>query len=277
MTNKIPKLIWFMWLQGFDEAPMLIKKCYISWQKHNPDWKVVFLDEESVDKYVDFQQQTIKSKHISKEAYSDLVRINLLDKYGGVWVDATCFCCSPLATWLDEYTRSGFFGFYKPGRDRLISSWFLASAPNCRLTSIWRDESNKYWLDNNFTNQRNHFISDIFKKIFYWSRYATGFWFSFFARKIIKVYPYFWFHYLFGRIVQKDADCMKIWERTKKYSADIPLKLLYSGYFQPVSDEVKQFIDNKRSPLYKLTWKYDQSQYKEGCTLHYLLESDIAP
>jgi mannosyltransferase OCH1-like enzyme len=34
-TNDIPKIIWFMWLQGFDNAPILVKKCYDLWVKYN--------------------------------------------------------------------------------------------------------------------------------------------------------------------------------------------------------------------------------------------------
>jgi mannosyltransferase OCH1-like enzyme len=47
-VNGVPRTIGFMWLQGFDNAPMLIKKCFASWKRHNPNWNIVFLDEENM-------------------------------------------------------------------------------------------------------------------------------------------------------------------------------------------------------------------------------------
>jgi Capsular polysaccharide synthesis protein len=273
--NGIPKVIWFMWLQGLDNAPMLVKKCYDSWVKYNSDWNIVLLDEENIDMYLDFHNLAIKHGNVAKQAFSDLVRINLLAQYGGVWVDATCFCCIPLDTWLNEYTESGFFAFYKPGKDRLLSSWFLACTKNCSLVSKWCDKSNEYWSNNSFSGNRNHIIIMVLTIIFGRNTDTTRFWFSFLVRKVLKAYPYFWFHYSFGRVIQKDVESRQIWEETKKYTAAIPHTVLYSGLLQPLSEEIKQHIDGKQSPLYKLSWKYNVDKYKEGCTLHYLLESTL--
>jgi hypothetical protein len=264
-----------MWLQGFDEAPALVKKCYLSWRRYNSEWKVVFLNEGNIGEYLDLQKLEIKNENVTKQAFSDLVRINLLAQYGGVWVDATCLCCAPLNTWLGEYTKSGFFAFYKPGRDRLVSSWFLASTQDCYLVSKWRDESNQYWRNSSFSGGGNRLLIEILSMLFNHNTYMTKFWFSFFVRRIIRIYPYYWFHYLFGRVIQKDAQCMRVWTKTKKYSADIPHKVLFSGLLRPLPQEIKHYIDSKQSPLYKLAWRYDLSEYKEGCILHYLLESTL--
>jgi hypothetical protein len=273
--DDVPRIIWFMWLQGLDNAPMLIKKCYASWTTRNPGWKLVFLDKENIEEYLDLQAPVFRNENITKQALSDLVRVNILAQYGGVWVDATCFCCIPLDAWLNEYMGSGFFAFYKPGRDRLISSWFLACTKNSHLVSKWRDESNEYWSNNRFCNNRSRLIVDILTNMFGRNADTTKFWFSFFVRKIIKAYPYFWFHYLFERIIQKDAQCMRIWAETKKYSADIPHKILFSGLLRPLSNEIRQHIDSKQSPLYKLSWKYNIDEFEEGCALHYLMEAAL--
>jgi capsular polysaccharide synthesis protein len=264
-----------MWLQGFDNAPMIVKKCYASWATHNPGWKIVFLDEDNIDKYIDLRAPGIKHENITKQAFSDLARINLLAQHGGIWVDATCFCCVSLDTWLNEYMDSGFFAFYKPGRDRLISSWFLACTKNCHLVSKWRDESNEYWSNNNFSSNRSRLIVEVLTTVLSQNTNTSTFWFSLFVRKIVKAYPYFWFHYLFGRIVRKDKRCRQIWTDTKKYRADVPHKVQSSGLLHPLSNEIKRHIDEKQSPLYKLSWKYNVNEYKEGCTLHYLVESAL--
>jgi len=275
LFNGIPRVIWFMWLQGFDDAPMLVKKCWDSWRMRNSGWDIVFLDEGSLDKYLNLQSLGIRSENVSKQTLSDLVRINLLARYGGVWVDATCFCCVSLDAWLGEYTESGFFAFYKPGRDRLLSSWFLACAETCHLVSKWRDESNEYWNNNRLHNNNKSLVVEILTNIFGRNVDTTRFWFSLLIRKVFKVYPYFWFHYIFAKTIRKDARCWQIWAETKKYSADIPHEILFSGLLQPLSRELKQHIDDKQSPLYKLSWKYNVDKYKEGCVLYYLVESAL--
>ena len=274
---EIPRIIWIMWWQGFDKAPDLVKKCYFSWKKHNPTWKIILLDEKNLDEYIDVQNiVNINRRDITIQKVSNILRINLLKKYGGVWVDATCFCCVPLDTWLSNYTKSGFFAFANPGKDRLFSSWFLVSGKNGYLISKYCDEHNLFWNRNCFSNQytkQGLFIVKQLSRILNRNSYTTKWWFSWVVLKIIKVYPYFIFHYHFAKIIKEDTLFRRIWNETEKYSADIPHKVLSSGLLQPLSQEIKQYIDNSQSPLYKLTWKYKVDKFSEGCTLHYLLES----
>ena len=86
MDNTIPKKIWFLWLQGFDNAPLEVKECYESWVRLNPGWEVVFMDESDIAAYI-----TVPKWRVAKYVLSELLRINLLAKYGGVWADATCY------------------------------------------------------------------------------------------------------------------------------------------------------------------------------------------
>ena len=43
--------------------------------------------------------------------------------------------------------NASFFAFYKPGPDRELSSWFLASKENCPLVKIWCKFVNNIWSD----------------------------------------------------------------------------------------------------------------------------------
>ena len=72
----------------------------------------------------------LAGKAITYAAKSDFVRICILKKYGGLWVDATTYCTIPLDDWLEKYIQSGFFSFNLETRpkgqpDRLLSSYFL--------------------------------------------------------------------------------------------------------------------------------------------------------
>ena len=265
-NSDFPKTIWFLWLQGLDNAPLVVQKCYGSWLKHNPGWDIIFLDESNLANYI-----SLKPLQITQQALSDILRINLLAKYGGIWVDATCFCNQPLDEWLYNYITSGFFAFDKPANDRMISSWFMASAKGNYITLAYQNAVNNYWDTNPgltfFENSKWRFLNR------YLQRRSPQLWFSTLVTKVLKVYPYFWFHYLFERIYLADEKVRQLWDQTPKISADIPHKLQFEGLFNRLNAQTKAEIDNKISQVYKLTWKYHPSAYQEGTIMHYLLSS----
>lgn len=81
----IPKIIHYCWFGKGKKSP-LINKCIESWNKYCPDYKIIEWNEENFD---------INNNRFTKEAYesrkyafvSDYVRLYVLNKYGGVYVD----------------------------------------------------------------------------------------------------------------------------------------------------------------------------------------------
>ena len=263
-SERFPKKIWFLWLQGMAAAPVVVKKCYESWVVQNNGWEIIFLDRGNLHIYFDLPAITL-----TDQALSDIIRINLLGQYGGVWVDATCFCNKPLDTWIYNYIGQGFFAFERPGPDRMISSWFIASCKNSYITSALQSAVNGYWKANPklifYERSRWPFLAKYLPK-------HPQQWFEFFYTKILKIHPYFWFHFLFERIYIQDEKMKKCWDATPKISADIPHRLQNIGLFGPLSVEVKDEIDGGISPLYKLVWKYKPSDIQPDSILDYLLE-----
>ena len=266
MDNNLPKTIWFLWLQGLTEAPLVVKQCYESWLKHNSDWKIIFLDEHNIADHVSLPQHKV-----TNQAYSDILRINLLAKFGGVWVDATCFCTKPLNEWLYDNMASGFFAFERPGPDRMISSWFIACDKYNFIANAYQKVVNAYWD----ASPKMVYIEDSRWRFMnkYLQKQGTEVWFSAFVSKVLRVHPYFWFHYLFEHVYLKDANFKELWDTSPKISSDIPHKLQFAGLFKPLSDEVKAEIDHKTAPLYKLTWKYDTAKSLEKTNIDYLFKS----
>jgi len=265
-SNEFPKTIWFLWLQGIEAAPFIVKKCYESWIKHNSTWNVILLNENNLADYC-----LIKFPNIAAQAQSDIIRINLLATHGGIWVDATCFCVQPLDAWIGGYMATGFFAFNKPGPDRLISSWFMACNKNNYIATVYQKEVNGYWETNKglrLTENSNwKFLGD------YLAKRDTKIWFGFFITHLLSIYPYFWFHYLFEKIYRSYNKVKEIWDKTAKISADLPHALQFSGLLNPINEEIKENIDNKITPVYKLTWKYDTNECTPGSILSYLLTS----
>lgn len=269
---EIPKTIWMLWLQGIDNAPDVVQKCYLSWQRHNPDWVINMLDEDTMRQFVDIEMIIKKNRNgINNQHIADILRINLLNKYGGVWVDSTCFCCQPLDNWINDYALAGFFAFYGPGRDRLFDNWFLASAKGNYLVQKQCEQVNRFFRENEFNYDNKKRFDRKLESIVEKHRILTGLSFSFLINKILKIYPYFWFHYLFNQIIRKDKECRRIWEEAKKVSAQEPLKLQLAGLLRPVTAEIKKELDLNKQFLHKLTWKYDKSKFSEECVLAYVL------
>lgn len=274
--DKIPRKIWILWYQGVSDAPFIVQRCIESWIKQNPTWEVIILESSNIDKYVtlDIPEETLANLPLAHQ--SDLIRLLLLSKYGGVWCDATTLCNIPLDMWIDEYTESQFFMFEKPGADRLISNWFIASQKNSPICLKLYNELKSYWMKNNFTppNIPQRILNRVLSKILNRSDKTTKYWFNPVVTEFLKIYPYFVFHYLFERLISVDIESKTIWHSTKKLSATPPHLIQKLGFFTYPDDAIKKKINNNKAPLYKLTWKFDETKYTSSTLLHYVLEEN---
>lgn len=97
--NQAP--IWFFWDQGWDNLPLVLKMNFMAIKKHSNHHPVIFLSESKLSEYINLNPTIFRLKHqrvISLAHFSDIVRTNLLAKYGGLWIDSTIY----LADELDE-------------------------------------------------------------------------------------------------------------------------------------------------------------------------------
>ncbi len=271
---KIPRQIWILWYQGLSEAPFIVRKCIDSWINENPNWDVIVLDKDNLNDYIDDALPPEKMEKLSFTKRSDLFRLQLLTKFGGVWADATTLCMKPLDNWIDEYAESGFFAFSKPGEDRILSSWFIAGSKDCPIITKWSERFIAHFYRNNFNNEgllkqkMIKFLSKFFNKDIYTTRY----WLSPIVTKILRIYPHFIIHYVFERVIYTNYGCKTIWNNTKKISADLPHKIQTLGLFSSLNENIISEIIKKHTPIYKLTLYYDHDKYSPSTLLYFLLE-----
>ncbi len=91
------KYIWVFWYQGEENAPVIVKKCIESIKKNSLDYEVIVLNKQNIKKYIDIPEVILKKLEngiITLTHFSDLLRMGLLSKQGGIWVDATCYITS---------------------------------------------------------------------------------------------------------------------------------------------------------------------------------------
>jgi len=132
------KTIWMLWFQGWENAPKLAHKVKQAWIKLNPDWKVICLDEKTLPLYIDLQFKDC----MGYQARSDLVRLSLLNKYGGVWADASLVPFIPLDDWIyDALQPVGFWMFHGRDYGKGPASWFIISIKQSYIIKKWSERS----------------------------------------------------------------------------------------------------------------------------------------
>ena len=148
--------IWFMWLQGIDEAPELVKNNYDILSKICGANDIKLVSLKNLDQYIELPEFIIEKWNkgiISNTHLSDLIRLELLNRYGGIWIDSTVMpTCDKIPDYL---TESDFFvpQILKPGRDGkaiYISSWLMAGKKNNVVIRNTLDILYEYWKNNDF-------------------------------------------------------------------------------------------------------------------------------
>jgi hypothetical protein len=238
-----PKVIWSLWLQGPEAAPDLVRACLASWTNQNPGWVHHILTRDTLPLFLPEagKEGSLLARDLSPAALSDVVRIELLSRFGGVWVDATCYCLQPLDDWLTEAMRAGFFAFSQPGPNRMLSSWFLSSEPASPILRAWKRRTEAFW------EQRR------------------------------EAEDYFWLHHLFRVAYDEDPSVRATWEVVPKISADGPH--CFYPYEQsllgPIDPDRLRMVETAKMRVLKLTHKLDHSRGIAGTAYHYLCQREL--
>ena len=157
-VNDVPKIIWTAWLQGLDHAPEIVKVCLESLSAHLPGYDVRVLDMDNFRQWVDLPEETIekyRKGRIPPASFSDLLRLAVLRKYGGVWMDATVYCSGfgnkqLKARWQRiMQSELTLFRYFRSGEAQPVglSTWFVAAVPGQRNVAAVLDMLLAYWHD----------------------------------------------------------------------------------------------------------------------------------
>lgn len=144
--------IWTCWWQGEEAMPDIVRACYNAMRLHADNHPVVLVTEKNYKEYVDMPEYIIrklKDGTIDLTHFSDILRMMLLQRHGGIWADSTLLLPAKHA---DEFIRpdSVFWSchhkpiYYNISKGGWVS-FFVASGKGNLLPSFIADMHLAYW------------------------------------------------------------------------------------------------------------------------------------
>lgn len=160
-SNKV----WICWFQGEKDAPELIQTCIQSMKNQLQGREVIVLTEENISDYTEIPDYIIdkyKKGWISRAHYSDILRVELLCRHGGLWVDATVLNTGGDFTNLELplFVYKSLDLSRKDSQAVVASSWLISSFSNHPILLYTRKLLWEYWKRNN--SLCNYFLFHIF-------------------------------------------------------------------------------------------------------------------
>lgn len=142
--------IWVCWMQGYDNAPIIVKKCIDS-IRISTNHPVHIITKDNIDTFIqlpDYIMEKYNKQIITNAQFSDILRMCLLSQYGGIWIDATIFVPGKLPEKIFQYQ------FYtckrKPQKSGYVSNYMWTSflngcQKNCIVQKVVNDLFLAYW------------------------------------------------------------------------------------------------------------------------------------
>lgn len=225
------KKIWVCWLQGYEQAPPIVKQCIKSIKQHSFEIEVVLLDNNSLSQYItipSYIEEKNKRGIIPNAHYADYIRLMILSKFGGIWIDSTTF----LTNKLPEYVISSDLFCFKcqPIGKVLASNWLISSIANHPIINQVLMLLDEYWKKEN------------------------------------RLVSYSIFHLFWTMVVEYNNDNKHLWYRVP-YFDDVNCKILQQELFTDFSDKRYEEIKNISS-IHKLTYKFPASMQEKESTFY---------
>lgn len=224
---KKKRKVWFCWLQGLDEAPPIVRRCYQSIVEHISDREIVVITDANYKDYIelpDYIEKKVAKGQISKAHFSDIIRLELLINHGGTWIDSTVLSTAKPYDYMMD-SELFLFQNLKPGLDGhtvSISNWFITAEKGNRILRLTRDLLYEYWKKNN--QVENYYIFHQFFQI------------------AIEAFPEDW-----GKVVPFSNS-----------TPHILLLRLFDKYDEIIWKAVKE-----QTPFHKLTYKFSDEELKK--------------
>ncbi len=154
LTHKHSRKVWVCWFQGMEQAPEIVKICQKSLRRYLKEREIIVLTDDNISEFVEFPKDICKkyqTGRITRAHYSDLLRLEVLTRYGGTWIDATVLCTGShypqkifdADLFFFQYIREGYIQFQG------ISNWFVSASSNQKALLVLKEMLYQYHKDYN--------------------------------------------------------------------------------------------------------------------------------
>lgn len=224
--QQAPKKIWVCWLQGFEKAPAVVKRCAQSIEQYCKGFEIICIDETNMYDYAPIPE------HIKKRLadgcmpfahFTDVLRTAILVEHGGIWIDATVLLTASIP---ENLLNEPFFMFQNPRPFNLphaTSNWFIVS---CKAHPLMR--------------RQMELLYD------FWLR----------ERGLIDYYMYYILFYI---LITENIEAGKLFDEML-YLPNTDARMLQALSSEPYSEKQWCQICNL-TPIHKLNWKVAVKPY----------------
>lgn len=219
---KQNQTVWIFWMQGMDNAPKLIRKCYESVCRNVPEgFDIVLLTGINLREYIqlpEFIWEKYRKGYITTTHLSDIIRLELLCTYGGCWIDATVFCSEAIPAYMVSGDMFLFRDTIMQNVVTKMSSWWLYADKSNRLIHATRNLLYSFWEEENI------------------------------------IHNYYLLHIIMSKLVDEDTACRGIFSRIPYFNNGMAHILF--GKLGTEFDEREWEIVKDISVIHKLSYKY---------------------
>lgn len=143
--------IWIMWWQGEDTAPTLVRKCLESIRANANGAQVIVITEDNYRNYIELPSYIIEKHrkgYISMAQLSDIMRVYLISRHGGLWLDATIYCSQPIP---EEIFKLPFYTYHTHTKktpfvqNNMIHCFIMGGIPDSKLLVYVKEMLSDYW------------------------------------------------------------------------------------------------------------------------------------
>ena len=151
--------IWLCWFQGEQDSSLSSrdKACIDRWREVAGSHEVIVLDKNKIDQILPEYQDIINTCKYKRSLQhkADLLRLLLLEKFGGIWSDTSVYPLGSADDIIQQTTQTSDIFFYSFSQkriseskgDRLIANWFIiAKEPNNYAIQALTSEYKKRFL-----------------------------------------------------------------------------------------------------------------------------------
>src|SRR5690606_25739812 len=155
----------FVFWDNPETAPDIVKSTLKALKTHiDGKYEIIILSKENLEQYIKLPEHIKQLMAKNPTHFSDWLRTKLLRKYGGIWLDATCYLTQSLSKNINDIEKQDCFFFtYKGSR---VGSWFISADPNSYVLNAVDIVMDIWWEKEAYLT--NYFMYHDIVEMLYW-------------------------------------------------------------------------------------------------------------